>query len=109
MRIDPAFRTAACISHGGTLGEAVRRSRIQRGQWIDLSTGINPYGFPIPTIAPSMWLRLPDDDDGLVALAARHYHANPALAGAGTQAAIRLLAALVPKGPVGIGLLTYGE
>src|SRR5260364_130400 len=72
MRIDPAFRTAACISHGGNLGEAVRRYRIQRGQWIDLSTGINPYGFPIPTIDPAMWL-------------------------------------LLPKGPVGIGLLTYGE
>src|SRR5260363_6807 len=79
MRIDPAFRTAACISHGGNLGEAVRRYRIQRGQWIDLSTGINPYGFPIPTIDPAMWLRLPDDDDGLEALAARHYRANHAL------------------------------
>src|SRR5260363_141816 len=109
MRIDPAFRTAACISHGGNLGEAVRRYRIQRGQWIDLSTGINPYGFPIPTIDPAMWLRLPDDDDGLEALAARHYRANHALAVAGTQAAIRLLPALLSKGPVGIGLLTYGE
>src|SRR5260363_38852 len=109
MRIDPAFRTAACISHGGNLGEAVRRYRIQRGPWIDLSTGINHYGFPIPAIDPAMLLRLPDDDDGLEALAARHYRANHALAVAGTQAAIRLLPALLPKGPVGIGLLTYGE
>ncbi len=99
----------AFISHGGNLGGAVRHYRIKRGQWIDLSTGINPYGFPIPTIDPAMWLRLPDDDDGLEVLAARHYRAAHTLAVAGTQAAIRMLPALLPKGPVGIGLLTYGE
>src|SRR5260364_161559 len=109
MRIDPAFRTAACISHGGNLGEAVRRYRIQRGQSIDLSTGINPYGLSLPTIDPAMWLRLPDEDDGLEALAARHYRSNLALAVAGTQAAFRLLPAVFSNGPVGIGLLTYGE
>jgi cobalamin biosynthetic protein CobC len=97
------------VPHGGNLGEAAERYGIPRETWVDLSTGINPHGYPVPPIDPQAWIRLPDDHDDLEAIAAAHYDASSALAVAGTQAAIRMLPAVLPKGRVGIGLLTYGE
>lgn len=97
------------VPHGGNLGYAVHRYDIAREHWIDLSTGINPRGYPVPVIDAQTWLRLPDDDDGLEDIAAQHYGAPRALAVAGTQAAIRMLPAMLPAGPIGVGLLTYGE
>jgi cobalamin biosynthesis protein CobC len=97
------------VPHGGNLGDAVRRFGIARENWIDLSTGINPNGYPVPAIDPDAWLRLPDDDDDLEMVAAGHYGSPRALATAGTQAAIRMLPEVLPTGRIGIGLLTYGE
>ncbi|RDU96876.1 threonine-phosphate decarboxylase CobD [Trinickia dinghuensis] len=100
---------ATQVPHGGNLGEAAKRYGIPREDWIDLSTGINPRGYPVPAIDPAAWLRLPDDNDDLEEIAAEHYGATRALAVAGTQAAIRMLPAVLPQGRVGVGLLTYGE
>ena len=97
------------VPHGGNLAQAAMRYGIAREDWIDLSTGINPHGYPVPAIDPQAWIRLPDDHDDLEAIAAAHYGAARALAVAGTQAAIRMLPALLPKGRIGVGLLTYGE
>lgn len=105
----PDFDASYLVPHGGNLGDAVRRYGIARERWIDLSTGINPHGYPVPAIEPGAWLRLPDDDDDLEEVAARHYGCTRALAMAGTQAAIRLLPEVLPAGPIAIGLLTYGE
>jgi cobalamin biosynthesis protein CobC len=99
----------AAVPHGGNLGDAVRRYGIPRENWIDLSTGINPHGYPVPAIDGNAWLRLPDDDDDLETVAAQHYGSPRALATAGTQAAIRMLPEVLPAGSIGIGLLTYGE
>jgi cobalamin biosynthetic protein CobC len=97
------------IAHGGNLEDAVRRHGIARERWLDLSTGINPNGYPIPPIDPQAWLRLPDDHDDLEAVAAACYGSEQALALAGTQAAIRMLPLLLTHGTVGISTLTYGE
>lgn len=97
------------VRHGGNLGEAVRRYGSARENWLDLSTGINPDGYPVPPVDPQAWLRLPEDDDDLEAIAAAHYGATRALAVAGSQAAIRMLPAALRKGRIGVGLLTYGE
>lgn len=107
MKLD--FDNHTAVAHGGNLGEAVHRYGIARANWIDLSTGINPLGYPVPEIDPRMWLRLPEDDDGLEQVAAHHYGAPRAVAVAGTQAAIRMLPQLLPQGCVGVGLMTYGE
>lgn len=99
----------ALVPHGGNLADAVHRYGIARERWLDLSTGINPRGYPVPPIDGDAWLRLPDDDDGLEAIAAHHYGSSRALAVAGTQAAIRMLPQVLRSGCIGIGLLTYGE
>jgi len=99
----------AHVPHGGNLAEAAARYGIARENWVDLSTGINPHGYPAVPIDPQAWIRLPDDHDDLEAIAAAHYGAPRALAVAGTQAAIRMLPAVLPPGPVGVGFLTYGE
>jgi cobalamin biosynthesis protein CobC len=99
----------APVPHGGNLREVVRRYGIARENWVDLSTGINPDGYPVPAIDPSVWLRLPDDHDDLEEVAARHYGAARALATPGSQAAIRMLPKILAPGRIGIGLHTYGE
>ena len=100
------------IVHGGNLHEAARRHGIPYEDWLDLSTGINPHGYPVPPVPADAWRRLPDEGDGYAACAARYYGAPDAahvLPVAGSQAAIRALPALLPQGAVGIAPLTYGE
>jgi len=103
---------ANSIAHGGNLHEASRCYGIAHAQWLDLSTGINPHGYPVPPVPADAWRRLPDDDDGFAACAARYYGAPDAscvLPVAGSQAAIRALPTLLPRAAVAIAPLTYSE
>jgi cobalamin biosynthetic protein CobC len=100
------------IQHGGNLHEAARRYAIPYDAWLDLSTGINPHGYPVPPVPADAWRRLPDNGDGFTERAARYYGAPDAshvLPVAGSQAAIRALPRLLRHGTVGIAPLTYGE
>jgi cobalamin biosynthetic protein CobC len=111
---DPMSSSAAndVVVHGGNLHEAAERYRIPYAQWLDLSTGINPHGYPVPPVPADAWRRLPDEGDGFAACAARYYGAPDAahvLPVAGSQAAIRALPALLPRATVGIAPLTYSE
>ncbi len=58
------------IQHGGTPHEAARRYEIPYDAWLDLSTGINPHGYPVPPVPADAWRRLPDNGDA--SLNARH-------------------------------------
>lgn len=103
-------------AHGGDLS-GLRAA--YPGEWIDLSTGINPFPWPIPDLPVESWTRLPGSEDMAALLqAARQAYNAPAGAGIvavpGTQAAIQLLPRLFarPQGvPVRIGILgpTYAE
>jgi cobalamin biosynthesis protein CobC len=97
------------IRHGGNLREAARRYAIALGDWLDLSTGINPRAYPVPPMPMDAWRRLPEDGDGLAELAARHYGAPGALPVAGSQAAIRALPGALKRGIAAVAPLTYGE
>jgi cobalamin biosynthetic protein CobC len=97
------------IRHGGDLLAAVRRYGRPAGDWLDLSTGINPDGYPVPALPAQAWQRLPQDDDGLAELAAQACGAPQALPVAGSQAAIRTLPGLLRPGRVGIAALGYSE
>ncbi len=99
----------APIRHGGDLQTAVRRYGRPAAEWLDLSTGINPAGYPVPPIPADAWQRLPEDDDGLAEIAAHAFGAQQALPVAGSQAAIRTLPQLLGRGRVGVAALGYSE
>lgn len=97
------------LEHGGRLLRATRRYGIAESQWLDLSTGINPDGWPVPSIPPRAWQRLPEDDDGLVEVARSYYGAPQLLPVAGSQAAIQILPRLRECSRVGVLAPGYAE
>ncbi|MEF3067635.1 threonine-phosphate decarboxylase CobD [Pandoraea apista] len=97
--------------HGGNLGEAILRYRRPREDWIDLSTGVNPHGYPVPMPPASAWRDLPDAFDDLCDVAAQHYGVpvSTVVPCAGSQAVIRSLPTLLRPGRVAVASLTYSE
>nr|WP_039414545.1 threonine-phosphate decarboxylase CobD [Pandoraea pulmonicola] len=97
--------------HGGNLGEAVLRYGRPREDWLDLSTGINPNGYPVPMPPANVWRDLPDALDDLIDVAACYYGvpASTVVPCAGSQAVIRALPTLLRPGRVAIASLTYSE
>lgn len=94
------------LEHGGKLSLAAVRYDIPLADWLDLSTGINPNGWPVPPIPPAYWTRLPEDDDGLEQAARDYYKAGHLLPVAGSQAAIQALPRL--RGRSRVALLEPG-
>lgn len=70
--------------HGGQLHDAAKTYGIPVHQWLDLSTGINPFSWTPPHVPQSVWQRLPDSYHGLEA-AAKHYYGRACVATPGTQ------------------------
>lgn len=98
------------LEHGGRLREAAKRWGVPLADWLDLSTGIAPWSWPVPPIPPEAWRRLPEEGDGLEAAARDCYGAaGHLLALPGSQAAIQALPHLMPAGRVAIPSPTYGE
>jgi cobalamin biosynthetic protein CobC len=98
--------------HGGALEVARRLAPGAPEPWIDLSTGINPYPYPVPDLALKAWSRLPGSGAlaELEATAAGRYGtaAENVVAGPGSQALIQALARIIPGGAVGVLGPTYG-
>ena len=90
------------LHHGGRLREAAQAYGIPLEEWLDLSTGINPNGWPVPVLPAACWQRLPEQGDGLEQAAADYYGSTYLLPVAGSQAAIQLLPRLRRPGRVGI-------
>jgi len=97
------------LEHGGHLIDAAEKYNIPLKQWIDLSTGINPNGWPIPSIPAECWQRLPESSDGLVAAAKQYYECLSILPVAGSQAAIQTLPLLRQHSKVGVLAPAYAE
>jgi cobalamin biosynthetic protein CobC len=92
------------LEHGGRLRAAAQQYNIPLADWLDLSTGINPNGYPVPALDPACWQRLPEENDGLEAAAAAYYGNDRLLALPGSQAAIQILPALFT--PVAVACLS---
>ncbi|MFZ5491152.1 MAG: threonine-phosphate decarboxylase CobD [Pseudomonadota bacterium] len=97
------------LAHGGGVLAAARRYGIPPDDWLDLSTGINPRGYRLPRVPPAVWQRLPQDEDGLIDIAAGYYGCATLLPVAGSQAAIRMLPRLRPPGRVALLAPMYAE
>jgi cobalamin biosynthetic protein CobC len=101
--------------HGGRIARAALQYGIVASDWLDLSTGINPRGYPVPAIPAAAWQRLPEDEDELAAVACAYYGVRDRarlLPIAGTQAAIQALPRVLGgEGPLRIAVagLTYNE
>ncbi len=97
------------LEHGGRLRKAAQQYGIAEGDWLDLSTGINPNGWPVPAVPDDIWQRLPQDDDELNAAAQAYYGTPHLLAVAGSQAAIQCLPMLRPPAQVALVAPSYTE
>lgn len=104
----------APLQHGGDLAAA--RALFPRAPepFIDLSTGINPYAYPVPDLPHALFARLPaaSEVEDLAAIAARAYGAPSAdyvVCAPGTQILLPLVARLVPPGRAAVLGPTYAE
>ena len=97
------------LEHGGRLNAAAMRYGIAPSAWLDLSTGINPQGWPVPALPARAWNRLPEPDDELIAAAQAYYRAPHIFPVAGSQAAIQVLPMLRECSRVGVIAPGYNE
>ena len=100
--------------HGGDLDAARRRFPGAPEPFIDLSTGINPYPYPLPRLAANMFARLPSPRTQRCwrAAAARAYGARSeahVVAMPGTQIVLPVVARLVPPGRAAVLHPGYAE
>ncbi|WOT06787.1 threonine-phosphate decarboxylase CobD [Shewanella youngdeokensis] len=79
------------LHHGGRLKEVAKQYHIAETLWVDLSTGVSPWHYPIPEIPAQYWNRLPEEADDLLDAAAKYYGGKNPLPVAGSQSAIQTL------------------
>jgi cobalamin biosynthetic protein CobC len=102
------------LVHGGDLGAARRRFPGAPEPFIDLSTGINPYAYPLPRLAADVFARLPSPADvRAAAAAAAQTYGAPSEAHVvvvpGTQIALPIIARLLPPGGAAVLAPGYAE
>jgi cobalamin biosynthetic protein CobC len=110
----PPPARSALRQHGGRLAAAAAQFPAAPTPWIDLSTGVNPRPYPAPSATRSARARLPDpaettDLEGVAATAFGVCCASRTIAVPGSEAALRLLARLLPVKTVAIAGPTYGS
>ncbi len=106
--------TRAALTHGGDLGAARPLFPGAPEPFIDLSTGINPHGYPLPSLPHEVFARLPEPGElaRLAEIAARAYGAPSAdhvVPAPGTQSLLVRVAALIPSGRAVVLGPTYAE
>lgn len=122
MGLNPSHKKGPAFSpelplHGGDLERASETFGIPVEQWVDLSTGISPWSWPVPELPDWVWRRLPPREDGLEAAAQRYYGSrSPLVAVPGSQWAIAQLCpallrlqVVVPGQRVAVPLRGYQE
>lgn len=106
---------ASLLEHGGRVDEAERLYPSAETPWIDLSTGINPHAYPVPSVPAEAYRRLPlGRDIAQLTEAAAAAYGRPAgtalLPVPGSEIAIRLLP-LLQGGRARVGIVgrTYSS
>ncbi|PCH59156.1 MAG: threonine-phosphate decarboxylase [SAR86 cluster bacterium] len=96
------------FNHGGNLQRA-RQAYPQVKTWLDLSTGISPWVWPVPQIPAEIWQQLPQISAGFEASLESYYGVDKLIPVAGSQTAIALLPQLLPLGSVALPQWGYAE
>ncbi len=102
------------LVHGGGVAAARRQFVDAPEPFIDLSTGINPFSYPLPQLPTELFTQLPDPEAlvTLASIAAQSYgapspeHVVPA---PGTQILLPLVAALISPARAAVVTPTYRE
>jgi cobalamin biosynthetic protein CobC len=89
--------SSTSLLHGGQLNKVAEQYAIPIEQWLDLSTGIAPVSYPIPTIPLEVWQRLPQPSHALQKAASDYYQTTHLLPIPGSQAIIQILPQIVAK------------
>ena len=100
--------------HGGNLDWALSQYGGSKRDWIDLSTGISPWSYPIDGVPSEAWQSLPDEQNNIdLETAARMFWSVPedasVLAAPGASALIANLPKVAQAGRVRIDQPTYNE
>jgi cobalamin biosynthetic protein CobC len=100
--------------HGGDIDHVRKRHPLVPEPWIDLSTGINPFAYPIPPLPADVWTRLPlREEDAQLRLRAAHCYGavdpDRIVSAPGTQSLIQVIPRLVEPTNVAIVGPTYRE
>ncbi|ODS23951.1 hypothetical protein AB835_06205 [Candidatus Endobugula sertula] len=99
------------LKHGGNVGEAAKTYGQPEAGWLDLSTGISPWMYPIPDIPQQLWRTLPYQNEHFWRVIAEYYQVTPEIitAVAGSQGAIRQMPYLLEPESVAIPAIGYKE
>ena len=100
------------VAHGGDLGVARRLFPGAPEPFIDLSTGINPWSYPLGQFSAAAFARLPEQDalTGIAAAAAKAYgvpSAGHVVVAPGSQILLPLVASLMPPARATVVSPTY--
>ncbi|SQD80260.1 threonine-phosphate decarboxylase CobD [Moritella yayanosii] len=79
------------LVHGGQLQQVALQYARPIVEWLDLSTGISPSSYPIPSIPTPVWQQLPQPSQSLVKAAKLYYATTNIVATSGSQAVIKQL------------------
>ncbi len=101
------------LYHGGALDDAIAQYGGEADDWLDLSTGINPYAYPITNISDLSWTQLPQRlaIDNLIKAAQIAYNCEgrELIVANGTQIFIENLPRILAKSSIAIVSPTYEE
>ncbi|WP_157314702.1 threonine-phosphate decarboxylase CobD [Chitinibacter sp. GC72] len=95
--------------HGGNLRTLMANFGGTLADWIDCSTGIAPYSYPLPNLPVNVVQRLPHPTAEFEQVVAHYYGSRVFLPVAGSQAAIAALPTLRSAGKVGVLRASYAE
>ncbi len=96
--------------HGGDVQAVCERFGFAVADCLDLSTGMNPDGFPVPPVPDQYYRQLPlASDTDLIAVAKRFYRCKHLVAAAGSQRLIEILPTLRPSCRVAVPDFGYQE
>ena len=92
--------------HGGDIVSASQKHNIPIDKWLDLSTGINPCGYPIPAVHDHFFRSMPYQSRAFSKAVSSYYGFENFLATNGSQQVIQVLPSLLE--PMSVLLPEFG-